>query len=651
MSISVVAYTKDSTLTIETSGISQATYGYNINYIASGQTWNLSTANRCLWGINATLRRGGNPVDNSYIQCENLTAGRPNGELCKTGLNLSFSNTILSTSFVMREFNFSTCGSITTLTEYAITARRTGALSTVDYMQFEQSSASSYSGGEAMVLNTGASPNWQFIGAIFDNVIILYFQSTSAGVNSSVTTTPILSDITGTQTTLFYTNITNYQNNTANQRIVWTVNSTSGIILKNATNATGRFLNCSSYPQCKGGSTIYARGITEKGVSKSSYSAAKSVYIFPDFVRVDFTNLTYLPLNNSWHDGSFNMYFKPVSNSNPMNCTLFKNATLNTVKENLTANVTTFFLIGTNAGELSNNSYYIVCAAAKEYASGIMTGTSNSKTMLVDMVNPIINIWTPSADLQRFYQTININVTIQNFLINNVYMKVYDSASTLTYDYTSNYGIYLKNYLKSYVMSNFTGSKHEGFVQIYARDYVNKTSNYTRHFYVMNCTQLSESWSTNYLQPCQITDTRTYNYADANSCNTYIDNVTNVNQVINGSCNYCTSTYSYIDSACSNGIFQRTYSYTNPCCSITSLSSDCNIPSNQNYSCSIPVNIVGLGVKEVLGETGHGLGSFASGMMSGGGIVKLIMGVLIIVAMVALVLGVAYVAKESIRKL
>jgi hypothetical protein len=472
-----------------------------------------------------------------------------------------------------------------------------------------------------------------------------------SSVNSSVTTTPILSDITGTQTTLFYTNIINYQNNTANQRIVWTVNSTSGTVLKNATNATGRFLNCSSYPQCKGGSTIYARGITEKGVSKSSYSAAKSVYIFPDFVRVDFTNLTYLPLNNSWHDGSFNMYFKPVSNSNPMNCTLFKNATLNTVKENLTANVTTFFLIGTNAGELSNNSYYIVCAAAKEYASGIMTGTSNSKTMLVDMVNPIINIWTPSADLQRFYQTININVTIQNFLINNVYMKVYDSASTLTYDYTSNYGIYLKNYLKSYVMSNFTGSKHEGFVQIYARDYVNKTSNYTRHFYVMNCTQLSESWSTNYLQPCQITDTRTYNYADANSCNTYIDNVTNVNQVINGSCNYCTSTYSYIDSACSNGIFQRTYSYTNPCCSITSLSSDCNIPSNQNYSCSIPVNIVGLGAKEVLGETGHGLGSFASGMMSGGGIVKLIMGVLIIVAMVALVLGVAYVAKESIRKL
>lgn len=651
MSISVVAYTKDSTLTIATSGISQATYGYNINYIAAGQTWNLSTANRCLWGINATLRRGGNPVDNSYIQCENLTAGRPNGKLCKTGLNLSFSNTILSTSFVMREFNFSTCGSITALTEYAITARRTGALSTVDYMQFEQSSTSSYSGGEAMVLNTGASPNWQFIGTIFDNVIILYFQSTSAGVNSSVTTTPILSDITGTQTTLFYTNITNYQNNTANQRIVWTVNSTSGIILKNATNATGRFLNCSSYPQCKGGSTIYARGITEKGASKSSYSAAKSVYVFPDFVRVDFVNSTYLPVNNTWIDGSYNVYFKPVSNSNNLNCTIYKNATISQVKENLTTNVTTFFLMGVNAGEQSNNTLHIVCQALKEYASGSMSGTSGNKIIHVDTNNPITNIWTPNVNGARFYQSVTLNVTTQNFLINTTYMKVYDNSGVLSYDYTTGYATYLKNYIKTMVMGNFSGAKHKGYIEVYTQDYVQRLVNSTKFFYVMNCTQLSESWSTNYLQPCQITDTRTYNYVDANSCNTYIDNVTNVNQVLNGSCNYCTSTYSFIDSSCSGSIFQRTYSYTNPCCSITSLPSDCNIPSNQNYSCSIPVNIAGLGVKEVLGETGHGLGSFASGMMSGGGIVKLIMGVLIIVAMVALVLGVAYVAKESIRKL
>ena len=472
-----------------------------------------------------------------------------------------------------------------------------------------------------------------------------------SNVNSSISTTPILSDITGTQTTLFYTNITNYQNNTANQRIVWTVNSTSGIILKNATNATGRFLNCSSYPQCNGGSTIFARGITEKGALKSAYSSSKSVLIFPDFVRVDFVNSTYLPVNNTWIDGSYNAYFKPVSNSNNLNCTIYKNATISQVKENLTANVTTFFLMGVNAGEQSNNTLHIVCQALKEYASGSMSGTSGNKMIHVDTNNPITNIWTPNVNGARFYQSITLNVTTQNFLINTTYLKVYDNAGVLSYDYTTGYATYLKNYIKTMIMGNFSGAKHKGYVEVYTKDYVSRIANSTKYFYVMNCTQLAESWSTNYLQSCQLTDTREYNYADANNCNTYIDNVTNVNQVLNGSCNYCTSTFSYADSVCSGNVFERTYSYTNTCCSLTSLPSDCNIPSNQNISCSLPVNIAGLGVKNILAESGQGIGGFASGLMSGGGIVKLIMSIAIVLTMVALFVGVAFIVKESIRKL
>jgi len=648
MSVSVMAFTKDYQIVIvPIGGASLMTYGYSSAYQYSAQTWNTSQSNLCNWGVNITLRKGGFPADFTYVQCENTTAGLPNGKICHVGMNGSISNSVLTGSFAYHEINFTTCGNIDAYKTYASTIKRTGVLDSFNYMQVQiYNSADAYLGGSSLRYGSGV---WGIDQTANEDMGMTLYFSFISSVNDSVSTIPILSDVKGTQTSLFYTNITNYFNNTATQRVVWTVNSTSGLILKNATNATGRFLNCSSYPQCKGDSIIFARGITENGVAKSLYSASKSVLILSDFIRVDFVNSSYLPINNTWNDGSYNAYFKPVSDANNLNCSIYKNATLYQTKENLTANFTSFFLIGVSIGEQSTNSYSVSCTGLKKYANGMMTDVSGHKTFHVDTNNPIINIWNPFTNGQRFYQSMILNVTTQNYLINSTYMKIYDNSGQIAKYSSSNYAYYLKNYIKSLIMGNVSGTKHKGYVEIYTQDYVLRQSNSTKFFYIMNCSQLSENWQTNYLQSCQTTDTRAFNYIDSNGCGTFIDNITDVLQIHNGSCNYCTSTYSHIDSACSNGFFQRSYHYTNPCCAFTGLSSDCNIPMNQNLSCSAP--ITGYGISAIMGESGFGIGEFMSGVMSGGTLPKLILVLSIIGGVVALIAAVVFVIKSGLGKI
>jgi hypothetical protein len=83
--------------------------------------------------------------------------------------------------------------------------------------------------------------------------------------------------------------------------------------------------------------------------------------------------------------------------------------------------------------------------------------------------------------------------------------------------------------------------------------------------------------------------TRTKYYYDSNNCN---KSNPYQNSTETASCNYCTSAWQSINSACrSDNTFAIGYDYTNACCKDTGLSSDCNIPANVTSYCDFCVPV------------------------------------------------------------
>ena len=61
-----------------------------------------------------------------------------------------------------------------------------------------------------------------------------------------------------------------------------------------------------------------------------------------------------------------------------------------------------------------------------------------------------------------------------------------------------------------------------------------------------------------------------------------------------------------------------------------------------------PTGNTSTGVCDILSETGTGIGAFAEGLLSGGGLIKLLLVLAVISGVVALLFAIVYVIKRSI---
>jgi hypothetical protein len=165
--------------TIALTGAGVQTWGYDAGSKMQGQTWNVSVAS-CLIGMNISMKKGGAPTDNTYITCQNTDGKVPNGILCSATSNITMANSGLTTSFVFYEKNFSTCVPVSRATKYAIAVKRSGALSTLNYMQLASDGGNPYNKGNL----TTAGATW---ASNFANDVLmsLYFRQE---INSTITT-------------------------------------------------------------------------------------------------------------------------------------------------------------------------------------------------------------------------------------------------------------------------------------------------------------------------------------------------------------------------------------------------------------------------------------------------------------------------------
>lgn len=283
--------------------------------------------------------------------------------------------------------------------------------------------------------------------------------------------------------------------------------------------------------------------------------------------------------NGTATNNNFTLYYNLSSAVTPVDCEFYQDSILNDTALNVSIGINSFEHI-VKPGEVHNHTFQVRCN------NSIGSGNSSIKTIFIDTLTPIINIYQIANGSGIDASTgLPVEIEFLNTILNKTTVQLFDENGTLVWNDTTDTAV--SRYVENYTI-NSTYLDINTIMQLYAHviDSVNNTNEKNYSIYIYNCPEVMENWTVQYTS-CNITDGQLYYYIDDNSCDTYFnfpgDNATDV------TCNYCSVSYSTEDKDCVAGddfiLVNYTYDNYATCCAVTNITADCAIPENYTREC------------------------------------------------------------------